>query len=155
MATISPRPFTGRHMAAILVIFFSVVIAVNLLMARLAIGTFGGTVVDNSYVASQNFNTWLAEARDEQSLGWQATVQRDAQGTVLVMAHDRDGRPLDGATVSAIARHPLGRLPDRHLAFAEQQGGFRCTSALGYGRWQLIVTIVRGGRTMRIAADLS
>lgn len=155
MATISPRLFTGRHMATILVTFFGVVIAVNLLMARLAIGTFGGTVVDNSYVASQNFNSWLAEARSEQALGWQATVRRDAQGMVMVMAHDRDGRALDGASVSAIARHPLGRLPDRQLAFAEQQGGFRSTSALGDGRWQLIVTIVRGGRTMRIAADLS
>lgn len=155
MATISPQRFTGRHMAAILVTFFGVVIAVNLLMARLAIGTFGGTVVDNSYVASQSFNGWLAEARDEQALGWQATVRRDSQGTVLIMARDRDGRALDGATVSAIARHPLGRLPDRYLAFAAQQGGFRSTSALGDGRWQLIVTIVRDGRTMRVAADVA
>ncbi|MGE0776676.1 MAG: FixH family protein, partial [Sphingomonadaceae bacterium] len=54
------RSFTGRHMAIILIAFFGVVIAVNFYMARMAIGTFGGTVVDNSYVASQRFNGWLA-----------------------------------------------------------------------------------------------
>ena len=45
------RPFTGRHMAAIMVAFFGVVIAVNVYMARLATSTFTGVVVENSYVA--------------------------------------------------------------------------------------------------------
>ena len=53
------RPFTGYHMTAILVAFFGVVIVVNFVMARYAVATFGGTVVDNSYVASQEFNGWL------------------------------------------------------------------------------------------------
>ena len=52
------KPFTGWHMTAILVGFFSTVIAVNVYMAHAAISTFGGTVVDNSYVASQEFNGW-------------------------------------------------------------------------------------------------
>ena len=51
---------TGRHVAAIFIGFFAIVIAVNMLMASYAIGGFGGTVVDNSYVASQKFNGWLA-----------------------------------------------------------------------------------------------
>ena len=36
----------------------------------MAIGTFGGTVVDNSYVASQNYNRWLADADEQEALGW-------------------------------------------------------------------------------------
>ena len=72
------RPFTGKHMAAIMIAFFGVVIAVNVLMARLATSTFGGLVVENSYVASQKFNRWLGEARSEKALGWKATVTRGA-----------------------------------------------------------------------------
>ncbi|MFP5454579.1 MAG: FixH family protein, partial [Alphaproteobacteria bacterium] len=53
------RGFTGRHMAASMVGFFTVVIAVNVTMATVASHSFGGTVVDNSYVASQRFNRWL------------------------------------------------------------------------------------------------
>ena len=37
--------FTGRHMAAILVAFFAIVITVNVTMARFAMSTFGGKVV--------------------------------------------------------------------------------------------------------------
>lgn len=64
------RPFTGWHMTGIVVAMFGLVIAVNVLMASYAIGTFGGTVVDNSYVASQRFNDWLAEARAQRALKW-------------------------------------------------------------------------------------
>src|SRR3546814_19411645 len=56
------RPFTGRHAAMILIAFFGVVISVNIVMASFALSTFGGTVVDNSYVASQHSNEWLATA---------------------------------------------------------------------------------------------
>jgi len=74
------RTFTGWHMTGIVVALFGVVIAVNVLMASYAIGTFGGTVVDNSYVASQRFNSWLAEARTQRDLGWNV----DATGLDVV-----------------------------------------------------------------------
>lgn len=154
MATTRPLRFTGRHMAVILVSFFGVVIAVNLMMARLAIGTFGGTVVDNSYVASQNFNTWLAEARSEQTLDWHVAVTRGAAGTIAVTVLGRDGQPLGGASISAVARHPLGRRPEQLLAFVSGDGGFRSTTRLADGRWQLLVTVVHEGQRMRVAADL-
>ena len=65
------KEFTGRHMAAILVAGFGVVIAVNLMMARFAVSTFGGVVVENSYVASQEFNTWLERAAQSRAIGWE------------------------------------------------------------------------------------
>ncbi|RWK14298.1 FixH family protein, partial [Mesorhizobium sp.] len=51
-----PRVFTGRHMLAIILAFFGVVIAVNLTMATLANTSWTGLVVENTYVASQQFN---------------------------------------------------------------------------------------------------
>ena len=55
----SVRRFTGYHATMIIVAFFAVVVGVNMVMARFALSTFGGTVVDNSYVASQKYNEWL------------------------------------------------------------------------------------------------
>ena len=63
------RNFNGWHMFAILCAFFGVVIAVNITMATYASTTFGGIVVENSYVASQEFNRWLDEAKAERALG--------------------------------------------------------------------------------------
>lgn len=138
--------FTGRHMAAIFVAFFGVVVAVNFAMARYAVSTFGGVVVANSYVASQNFNRWLDEAAAAKALGWQVVTTRAADGR-LAMA--LTGAP-QGATISAMARHPLGRLPDRQIAFTEAAAGrFVSTQPLPEGRWQLHVEVRAGGHVWR------
>lgn len=138
--------FTGRHMAAIFVAFFGVVIAVNFVMARLAILTFGGEVVENSYVASQHFNRWLGEAETEKALGWQVAAARQPDGKLALTL---TGAP-DDASVSAMVRHPVGRLPDRQIAFASQGAGrFVSTQPLPAGRWQLHVEARAGGRVWR------
>ena len=138
--------FTGRHMAMILVAGFGVVIAVNLLMARLAVSTFGGVVVENSYVASQEFNTWLAEADKSRALGWEPRAARLSDGRIEI-AFAPDATPVD---LTAIARHPLGRLPDTALRFASlEQGRFASTAALPAGRWMLRLEGRAGAQTWR------
>ena len=82
----SGRKFTGWHMTGILVAFFGVVVSVNVFMARAAISTFGGTVVDNSYVASQKFNGWLDKAEAQKALGWTVSARLNANRLVLVTA---------------------------------------------------------------------
>ena len=98
----APGRFTGRHMAAILIGFFAVVLAVNLMLARLASSTFGGVVVENSYVASQHFNRWLDAAAAERSLGWKAQASRRADGRVaVVLAGAGGGAKLDRSCPSS------------------------------------------------------
>lgn len=137
--------FTGRHMAGIMLAFFAVVLAVNLLMARLASSTFGGVVVENSYVASQKFNGWLDAASAEQALGWKVRMAREDAGQVAVT--------LEGvsqfAKVTALARHPLGRMPDVALNFVQQADGrFLSREVLPAGRWQVRFRVEAGGKTM-------
>jgi len=140
------RTFTGRHMTVILVAFFGVVIAVNFTMARYASATFGGIVVENSYVASQEFNRWLDEAADERALGWDAVTTWRPDGRLVVAMR---GAPA-AVAVTAMARHPLGRLPDRDLTFEPIGGGrFLSREMLPEGRWTLRLTMAAGGRTWR------
>jgi nitrogen fixation protein FixH len=140
------RQFTGRHMAAILVAFFGVVILVNLVMARLAIGTFGGIVVENTYVASQHFNRWLEQAEASEALGWDATVERREDGKLEVQL---SGAPA-GVTLAAEARHPLGHQPDADLAFEYRGGGrFLSDGPLPAGRWIVRLAATDGERTWR------
>jgi nitrogen fixation protein FixH len=138
--------FTGKHMAAILITFFAVVVAVNLLMARLASSTFGGVVVANSYVASQNYNRWLDAAAQERRLGWQASALRRADGRLAVTL---SGAP-ETALVTATARHPLGRMPDQRLVFARDMAGtFVSNEVLPAGRWRLRIKAKASGRSWR------
>ncbi|MBT0669986.1 FixH family protein [Novosphingobium profundi] len=132
------KRFTGWHMTWILLAAFAVVLGVNVLMATLANTTFGGIVVENSYVASQKFNTWLDEARREKALGWQVKVSRRGDGRLDLAL---TGAP-EGARVEADAWHPLGRLPDVPMTFAKAPGGDYVGSAvLPEGRWTLRIRV--------------
>lgn len=144
------RRFTGWHMTAILVAFFAVIVAVNLIMARYAIGTFGGTVVDNSYVASQKYNRWLAEADKQARLGWTPTVALDPARRVVLSA-SKDGSQLANLTANGLAIHPLGRAPSIALAFEQSTNGdLRSTKALPAGRWRVQLTLRQGGDVFKL-----
>ncbi|MBT2189039.1 FixH family protein [Sphingobium nicotianae] len=146
--------FTGRHITLILVAFFGVVMAVNFTMAYFASATFGGTVVDNSYVASQQFNGWLEKARAEKALGWSLDTVRTPDHHVIVSIA-QGAAPLPFATVTALARHPLGRLPERTLAFRALGGGrYESLDALPAGRWILHLRAVQGRWQINRIVDL-
>lgn len=147
------RPFTGKHMAIIFVAFFGVVIAVNLTMARLATSTFGGLIVDDSYLAGQHFNSWLAEAKLEQTLGWKGGLVRDADGGVSIGVTGSDGKPLRGANVTAIAEHPLGQRPLTNLTLHEIAPGTYAAPLMA-GRWRVRVTVQAGGKAWRTVGEV-
>ncbi|MBB4612430.1 FixH family protein [Novosphingobium taihuense] len=147
------RPFTGKHITLILVSFFGVVVGVNVLMARLATSTFGGVVVENSYVASQHFNGWLKEASAEQALGWKGAVSRDTQGRAAIVLHDSAGKAIAAAKVTAIAEHPLGQRPQTDLVLHEVAPG-TYAAPLEAGRWRLRVTVEAEGKVWRTVGDV-
>lgn len=152
--TRKPKAFTGRHMTAILVAFFAVVIAVNLTMARFAMSTFGGKVVENSYVASQHYNEWLKRADAQDRLGWDARITLDATRHVLLTIR-KDGAQLDGVRASATINHPVGRTAPVALGFERATGGvLRSVEPLAVGRWRLDLIVRHGADEARYREDL-
>jgi nitrogen fixation protein FixH len=141
MKILSKGTFTGWHMTTILVVFFGIVMAVNFTMARMALGTFGGTVVDNSYVASQNYNRWLAEGDKQDKLGWKVKASLTADRFVVINV-EQNGQPLQGVTAIGDALHPLGRAVDMPLTFkAMPDGKLKSTTALPIGRWNAQISL--------------
>lgn len=152
MKAFTTGPFTGKHMTAIMVAFFAVVIGVNLIMARYASSTFGGVVVENSYVASQKYNQWLQEAAQEKALGWSAKASRLSSGQVAV----RLGGAPAGASLTGHVWHPLGRQPDRPLTFAAQpDGSFVSSQEIPAGRWRLRLEVQAQGKKWRTESEIS
>lgn len=140
------RPFTGKHMAAILLAGFGIVVAVNFAMASLASSTFGGIVVENSYVASQHFNRWLDEAKAEESLGWKLAPSRREDGRIAARLEAVPGYPA----LAAVARHPLGRVPDMALTFERSASGdYVSRERLPEGRWTLRFAVEAQGKVQR------
>ena len=126
------REFTGKHAAEIIVTGFAIIIAVNLFMATLAVRGFGGVIVENSYVAGQEFNDWLDAAEEQEALGWSVEMTRSENGHLLI---DTTSVP-DGATVTAEARRPLGQPESKSLSFIEATPGNHVSlEPLDTGRW--------------------
>ncbi len=149
-----PKAFTGWHMTAILVAFFGVVMAVNFTMARFAMSTFGGKVVENSYVASQHYNQWLERAAAQDRLGWDTALTLDADRHVLLDVR-KGGEPLGGLSVSATINHPVGRTEPAALGFEPVAGGgLRSVQPLALGRWRLDLIVRHGGDEARYRKDV-
>lgn len=140
------RRFTGWHATAVLVAFFGVVVAVNMTMAVLATRTFGGVVVENGYVASQEYNRWLAAAKKQKQLGWHISPALNRQRRVVVAINIADPH------VTGFARHPLGRAADIPLSFDKD---LRSVQALPPGRWAVHLLIRHGRDEARTIEVLS
>jgi nitrogen fixation protein FixH len=140
-------------MWAVMVGFFGLVVAVNFTMAWFASSTFGGTIVDNSYVASQKFNGWLKAARAQDALGWQREIGLDGGRHVVLVVHGAGGS--GGFAAAGTAHHPLGGAPDVPLVFTvAADGALHSAAALPHGRWLTRIAISRNGQVMKLAETL-
>jgi nitrogen fixation protein FixH len=136
------HPFTGRHMLVVVLLFFGTIIAVNIAMVVAATGTFPGLVVQNSYVASQNYNELLESARIQNDAGWQAELAAP-DGVITFKLADRDGVARQRLQVTALAGRPSSTQEDRVIELVEEAGRYTAEEALPAGLWDVDVEAKR------------
>lgn len=140
-AQAEPRKFTGKHMIAVMVLFFGTIITVNMIMAWHATNSWTGLVVKNSYVASQHFNEVTQEKRDQLALGWASDIDY-ADGMLNVAMTDNNGAAIENAIVTAKLGRPAYEAEDQLVQFGETGTGQYATQAdLGAGVWQADMTV--------------
>ena len=148
--------FTGRHMLLIMVAFFGVTITVNLVLAFFATSSWTGLIVKNSYVASQEYNEKLAEARAQDALGWVSDLQHQS-GELAFELRDESGGPLSAFEVRVICSRPTHEAEDLDLVLRETAPGrYAASVPLAPGLWNAEVNAVApNGRTFRKLYRLS
>jgi len=147
-ATSKSFVFTGRHMLAILVAFFGVVITVNLLMAYLANSTWSGLVVQNSYVASQEFNGKQAEAKAWLATGIKGTLVISGSSIDYTLGHPTKG-PMIADAVNVEFRRPVGTLQDFTVKLTPAgDGRFVGAREIARGEWIVDLTTLAAGKTI-------
>jgi nitrogen fixation protein FixH len=143
------NPFTGWHMLSVVILFFGTIIAVNLVMAFAATGTFPGLVVENSYVASQHYDELLAKARAQDKHGWQPTLTAEG-GTLHFALADVEGQPVSNLLVGTHVGRPSTTREDRSIAFtaAATDGVYTALEPLPPGLWEVDLEATRLGETV-------
>ena len=150
----------GWHVLAMLLAFFGTVIGVDVTFSVLALRTFPGEDVRNSYVQGNHYNETLAQRARGAALGWRATADIEpgaGASAVIVTLRDNKGAPLDGLTLTGRLRRPATTRADRPLAFvAEKDGRYVArTPGLQEGAWDLEAVAARGSQSFEIGARLS
>ena len=145
-----PRTLTGRAVLLWLVGFFVVVFAVNAVLVRAAISTFGGVETLSSYKAGLQFEQEAGLAQRQDALHWQVSgkLTRDGSGAAQldVTARDAQGAPLVGLTADARLAHPADDRLDHVIAVrAVAAGTFHGAAQAQPGQWELIIDLYRGG----------
>jgi len=131
----SPGEFTGYHMLTLILAFFGVIIAVNLTMATLARTSWTGLVVQNTYVASQEFNRKAEEGRAQAALHWQGKLTL-ADGTLRYQLADAAGKAVLPTSVKVAFRHPAYDAEDRVIDLVRRaDGGFSARQIISDGVW--------------------
>ncbi|WP_306224236.1 FixH family protein [Bosea beijingensis] len=145
------RPFklTGGMVAAMLVLFFGVIVSVNATILTVALRTMPGVETKSAYETSQHFNEEIARQQERDARGWKAvaTLARQGEGAALgVTLADRLGQPLSGYTATARLRHPATSARDHAVTLNERQPG-RYEAGLDRvetGSWILELQVRRG-----------
>jgi len=129
----STKPLTGRTVFIITASAFGVIIAVNVFMAVMAVGTFPGLETRNSYVASQKFD---ADRAAQVALGWTASAEVTG-GQLRLALRDRNGTPVDPAALDATVGRATEVADDTTPAFAFDGQALIAPVDLAPGYWHL------------------
>jgi len=130
-----------------MIAFFAVVIAVNLVMVRFALTTFGGVEVESAYKAGLAFSRETAAARAQYARNWTVDARilpREEGAVIEIAALDAVARPLAGFEVSAMLVHPTDRRRDRVVSLREDLPGIYRGITDGHpGQWDLVIDIAK------------
>jgi len=126
---------TGRKVLIFTVAAFGVVVAVNLTMAVLAVRTFPGLEVANSYVASQTFDDRRAA---QEALGWSLDAAYQG-GTLTITVTAKDGGRPAVADLQALVGWATSTEDDVTPDFTQAGGTFTAPVELEPGNWDIRV----------------
>ena len=135
------------------------VIAVNGYMVASALRSFpGGARGGEGFDLSNRYNAVIEQTKERAAVGWQAVASVRADNRPVVLLIDRDGTPIRGAKVTAMAERPVGVSVALDEVFDEDAPGRYVgrTALTMPGQWDVHVTVATDGHgfaaTRRVVA---
>ena len=111
---------TGRHVLIMVIAFFGVMLAANVIFIRAAVTTYPGVTEDKSYIHGVKYNDTLAERAAQAELGWAAEVTevtREGEAGRIVIRMAKDHTALTSLSIEGALKRPASADADQPLAF--------------------------------------
>ncbi|MCF6302317.1 MAG: FixH family protein [Devosiaceae bacterium] len=132
------RPFTGKHMLIIVLLFFGTIFSVNIFMATKAVQSWTGLVVKNSYVASQQFNEKLAASRAQAELNLKIDLTY-SDGVLKFFLADQNNVAIELEEVKIALTRPIGIALDRSFTLLPVDAWYQVEEELPAGVWNVVI----------------
>lgn len=153
-----PRELTGKHVLAMLLVFFGIIITVGSVFTTLAVKSFRGEDVKQSYRQGVDYNRTLDARAAQSQLGWQASINVTGTAqdrTFIVQVTGRGDQPLRDVELTGRLRHPADSTLDRPLAFTSTDDGVARADLSGlYGQWTVQAEAVNSEGALKFSYDL-
>lgn len=133
------------------VAFFLVVIAVNGVMATLAVRTLSGTVTDHAYEKGLAYNKIIAAADAQAALGWQgefAITGKELTRHIALRVRDKTHQPLSVQAVTLTVMRPAQQGLDFDVKL---NGGEGDVTFPAQGQWELRAFATVSGQPYQLA----
>jgi len=134
---------SDRMIPWMIVGFFVVVAAVNVVFISLAISSHSGVVVDKAYQRGLAYNDVIKAAEAQDTLGWSVDVLLTVDRLQAVLT-DASGQPIEDALVTARLQRPVKDSWDQKVDLAAGEGGLYSAAfdPIKGGQWTVKVDIV-------------
>lgn len=134
----------GWHVLLMLLAFFGITIAVNVVFTTYALSTFSGEDVSKPYLRGLEYNKTLAARAEQAKLKWTATIEVEREGVagavVTVSIAGADGQAVGGLAVTALFKRPTDANLDKTVTLEPLGGGQyrgRVADVLA-GQWDVV-----------------
>jgi nitrogen fixation protein FixH len=133
------RELTGKHVLAMLVVFFGIIISVSIVFTTLAVKSFRGEDIKQSYRQGVDYNQTLATRAAQNELGWQAAtnvIGAANDRALIIQINGPSDQSLHELDVTGRLRHPVDSTLDHPLEFTSLENGRARADLSGlYGQW--------------------
>ena len=153
---------TGYHVLFILLGFFGIMFAVNILFTVMAVKTFPGEQEEKSYLQGINFNETLKNKAHQDELGWRSEIGflTETDNTPLLVTNwfDNQDGPLTALKVHAQLTRPASDEGQLQLVLSPNgPGRYEAQlSSLEAGTWNVELTAVSpDGETVKAHKTLT
>ena len=129
----------GRHVLAMLAVFFGVMFAVNGLLVYYAVDTFSGGDRPDPYRSGLRYNDTIAESARQAALGWQTEVSYDdTRGRMTLRFADKSETPIVDLDLRGVLGRPATDREDQEVVFEHIANGvYAADVQLSSGSWVL------------------
>lgn len=137
------KELTGKHVLAMVIAFFAVIIGANSWFITSALNTFPGEITAEPYLEGLAYNDVLERRAAQSALGWRAEItaveRAQSELRIGIAMRAASGEPVRQLRVSGVIKRAAHDAYDQEIVFAPMgEGVYEATvSDLDAGRWDL------------------